>query len=327
MDSASDFIKHYITYLKKNDKEPKHAKIVYDSYVKQSKGGNCGFNYFRTKYNLALRTNGFDIEKDIYNKPSVKVREEVAYNAPASPVNFQPISHVDYQEEVKVIPFRTIPTNTIYDIYHCETIEQRKEICDVCSTENPMLSDVCSNCNTRIENEQVLPGLVRGAADIIYGDPGAGKTTLACYLGSEASYNNEAVFTSFICGEMTRREWDKELSKFPRFRNIKVFFIEDIKDDPNYLLHLEHIFEVSDIVIADSFPKILYHIMNLELFKQEKVAIKFLVDFFKKMPEKHNCNLQLINQVIKDGSYKGGTELPHELSSLKKKKVNHEYKS
>ena len=165
-------------------------------------------------------------------------------------------------------------------------------------------------------------GFTRKCVDIVAGDPGAGKTTNLCTLLARAKIYNRREFgkeikVSFISAEMRETEWAKELRDSALLRELEVTFMLDYVGFENYEDIFWEAFSDGDIIVCDSFPAIIDHIrMNPKEKRTEKALTADFIRKSLKSVSVHNNNVQLINQATKDGNYKGGTILPHMLSSL-----------
>lgn len=205
-----------------------------------------------------------------------------------------------------------IPTGTMFD----------KLICDRFTTE-AQLQDYLNKYGEEMPDSQFeAGGFTRKCVDIVAGDPGAGKTTNLCTLAAKAKIFNRRelgreIKVSFISAEMRESEWAKELRDSELLRELEVTYMLDYVGFDNYEDIFWEAFADGDIVICDSFPAVVDHIRMSPKEKRTEKAIT--ADFIRKSLKsvtKNNNNVQLINQATKDGNYKGGTILPHMLSSL-----------
>lgn len=153
----------------------------------------------------------------------------------------------------------------------------------------------------------------------------AGKTYSRNILAVKAKLfaareQNKKLIVHFISGEMRASEWAKELNSCELLKQVEVTYMLDYVGFPNYEEIFWDAFGYGDIVICDSLPAIISHMkMSVPANKKAKTEVQMIFDFIRrslKSVEKNNNNVQLINQANKDGNYKGGTELPHMMSSM-----------
>ena len=153
----------------------------------------------------------------------------------------------------------------------------------------------------------------------------AGKTYSRNILAVKAKLfaareQNKKLIVHFISGEMRASEWAKELNSCELLKEVEVTYMLDYVGYPNYEEIFWDAFAYGDIVICDSLPAIISHMkMSVPANKKAKPETQMIFDFIRrslKSVEDNNNNVQLINQANKDGNYKGGTELPHMMSSM-----------
>ena len=207
---------------------------------------------------------------------------------------------------------KLIPTGTLFD----------KIICDRFTTPK-QLDDYLTKFQEEMPDEDFeAGGFTRKCADIVAGDPGAGKTTNLCTLAAKAKIFarrelGKEIKVSFISAEMRESEWAKELRDSELLRELQVTFMLDYVGYTNYEDILWEALADGDIIILDSFPATIDHIrMNPKEKRSEKAITADFIRKILKSVSKHDNNVQVINQATKDGNYKGGTILPHMLSSL-----------
>ena len=123
---------------------------------------------------------------------------------------------------------------------------------------------------------------------------------------------------------MRKSEWDKEVIACTSglLKELEVEFMLNYVGFPNY----EEIFWQAvadyDIVIVDSLPAIISHFKmswDVSIMGKMPTETQMIFQFIRKILESvetNDNNVQVINQANKDGNYKGGTELPHMLSSM-----------
>lgn len=172
------------------------------------------------------------------------------------------------------------------------------------------------------EDQIEIGGFTRKCVDIVSGRSGSGKTYSRCILAAKAKVFAKKEFgidlrVGFISGEMRESEWAKELRSSVLLEELEVDYMLDYVGCDNYQDIFWEAFSDYDIVIVDSFPAIVSHFKMVPSERRTEKAIIF--DFIRTAllsVSKHNNNVQLINQATKDGNYKGGTELPHMMSSM-----------
>lgn len=214
-------------------------------------------------------------------------------------------------EELPEVP-GLIPTGTMFD----------KLISDRFTTEK-QLDEYMTKFGEEMPDEEFeAGGFTRKCVDIVAGDPGAGKTTNLATLAAKAKIFarrelGKEIKVSFISAEMRESEWAKELRDSELLRELEVTYMLDYVGYENYEDIFWEAFADGDVVICDSFPAIVDHIrMNPKEKRTEKAITADFIRKSLKSVTKNNNNVQLINQATKDGNYKGGTILPHMLSSL-----------
>jgi hypothetical protein len=282
----------FIEELLKEDANKKAAD-AFDEYKNKYPEINCTYGYFRTKFNNKLRELGGEIV--VAPITATKLKPNLVTKTPK--LSTRKITNYLENGELPEIP-ECIPTGTKFD----------ELINDLFQTEK---SDIYS-----------YGGFVRKCVDIVAGKPGSGKTWSRCMLAVKAKLFAKEVFgkdirVGFICAEMRESEWAKELNGSPLLIHLEVDYMLDYVGSENYEEIFWAAFGDYDICIVDSLPAILSH---LKMSPNEKRNERELIfDFINRSLEsvaKNNNNVQVINQANKDGSYKGGTEFPHMMSSM-----------
>ena len=156
----------------------------------------------------------------------------------------------------------------------------------------------------------------------------SGKTYSRCILAAKAKLFAKKELgidlrVGFISAEMRESEWAKELKSSEILKELEVDYMLDYVGCSNYQDIFWEAFADYDIVVADSFPAIISHFKMVPKENRTEKAIIF--DFIRMANlsvSKNDNNVQLINQATKDGNYKGGTELPHMMSSMSFVKVD-----
>ena len=275
----------------------------------------ASYPYFRTAFNHAKRianeTSGHTpvytetIDTEVIVQAKIEVEEELAVR-----------SVKNYQKGDKLPEVPTlIPTGTFFDQFISDRItteEEKKDYLEHVGEEMPL--------------EQIeIGGFTRKCIDIVAGPAGSGKTYSRCILAAKAKIFARTEYgidirVGFISGEMRSSEWGKELAKCELLRELEVDYMLDHVGFPNYEDIFWEAFGDYDIVIVDSLPAIMSHFkMSTPPNQKTKTESQMIFDFIRKAlqsVDKNNNNVQLINQANKDGNYKGGTELPHMMSSM-----------
>lgn len=298
---AIEFIKEY---LKDN---PLHsADLAYEIYTTTYPSVDISYPYFRTKYNnekkslIVVPTENDEPTLEIkFVEPKIKKRTTRKVH-----------SYSDVTKELPEPP-GLMPTGTKFDEF----------ISDRVTTDEELQAYFDSFGKYMDEQNIEIGGFTRKCVDVTAGMPGSGKTTSRCKLAALAKIfarreQGKEIRVGFLSGEMRESEWHKELRKSPLLREVEVEYLTDIAGDEHYEELLWEAISSYDIVITDSFPIIISHIMmNPKEKRNEKTIVRDLIKGFIDTVEKANNNCQLINQCNKDGNYKGGTDLPHMMSS------------
>jgi len=303
--NAIEFIEsRTIEYLSKNI-----AQEAYNDFYEDSENEFCSFPYFRTKYNKKLKDN------NLPTKRVQEVKREELESIPPVELSERVIKNYKDGDDIPDIP-ELIPTNTLFD----EIISDRITKIDEESEE------------VILDEEIEKGGFTRQCVDIVAGDPGAGKTYSRCILAAKAKvYAREVlgkdIRVGFISGEMRESEWAKELNQCELLKEIEVDFMLGYVGYPNYEDIFWEAFGDYDIVVVDSLPAVISHFkMSWDITKGKMpTETQMIFNFIRKAlksVESNNNNVQLINQANKDGNYKGGTELPHMMSSMSFVKID-----
>ena len=127
---------------------------------------------------------------------------------------------------------------------------------------------------------------------------------------------------------MRDTEWAKELEQCDLLKELEVDYMLDYVGYSNYEEIFWEAFGDYDIVIVDSLPAVISHFKmswDKDTMGKMPTESQMIFDFIQKALDsvkKNNNNVQLINQANKDGNYKGGTELPHMMSSMSFVKID-----
>lgn len=231
-----------------------------------------------------------EVEKVEYEKTKVKAIEDDEVSV---------LEIVNYRDgkELPDLP-GLIPTGTIFDRIVCDRVTSDDD-----KTIIPA-------------NEWERGGFTRKCCDVVAGGAGSGKTFSRTMLACMAKQINPSLRIGFISAEMREVEWVKEVKSAPILADLEVVYMLNYVGQPNYEELFYEAISMFDIVIVDSFPAIISHIKMAPKEKRTDKAITFdLIREINLSVDKYNYNMQLINQATKDGNYKGGTELPHMMSS------------
>jgi hypothetical protein len=298
------------------------AEQAYKIYLENLNGEEAStYPYFRTKYNNHLR---FNIGATNTNSQESTIEINISEEAVAETFDFtlpEVITEPELLRSVKnykdgsselPTPPDLIPTGVLFDSIISDRITTKEE-----------MEEHSNKYGEDFPEDKIeIGGFTRKCVDIVAGKAGSGKTYSRCVLAAKAKVFMKREYgvdirVGFISGEMRESEWAKELAKCELLKELEVDYMLNYVGQNNY----EDIFWEAladyDIVVVDSFPAILGHIrMSPNEKRNERIIINDFIRKILKLVEERNNNVQLINQCNKDGSYKGGTELPHMLSSL-----------
>jgi len=327
--NAIDFIDLFLT---QNDPTTRviKAEQAYSSYINYCQNKNVEtstYPYFRTKFNNKLKdisvasnpSENIDIEhndglEESFIIPIVEELEnDIFFDVVEARVELtRSVKNYKTGDEVPTPP-SLIPTGCLFD----------RLISDRVTTDKDM-ENYQDKFGEDMPDEMIeVGGFTRKCVDIIAGKAGSGKTISSCILAVKAKYFMKREYgvdikIGFISGEMRESEWAKEISKSEMLKELEVDYMLNYVGQNNYESIFWEAVADYDIVIVDSFPAILGHVrMSPNEKRVEKTIINDFIRKILQIVEARNNNVQLINQCNKDGSYKGGTELPHMLSSLR----------
>lgn len=296
-----------------------NSNTAYEAF-KELESENAGsYPYFRTKFNNKCKELGI--------RPAQPTILPIS-NIPIIAQNFIPESLIEEAIEYatrETHNYKTgdklpevpglIPTGTLFDEIISDRVTSAKDkqkYFDRTGEEFP-------------EDMIEIGGFTRQCVDIIAGDPGAGKTYSRNMLAAKAKVfalreQNKKLIVHFISGEMRASEWAKELNSCELLKEVEVTYMLDYVGQPNYEDIFWDAFAYGDVVICDSLPAIISHFkMSVPVGRKVLPETQMIFDFIRKSlksVEDNDNNVQLINQANKDGNYKGGTELPHMMSSM-----------
>jgi len=248
------------------------------------------------------------IKLDSSNVELVKVKPTPAIS---SNVGVRSTKNYKNGDEVPDMP-GLIPTGTKFDELISDRITSQEE-----------LDDYKEKYGEDMPEDMVeIGGFTRKCADIRAARAGAGKTWTTCMLAAKAKIFARKEFgkdirVGLISAEMRESEWAKELKGSPILEELEVDYMLDYVGCDNYQEIFWEAFGDYDIVVVDSFPAVISHFRMVPAEKRTEKALVF--DFIRTSlisVANNDNNAQIINQATKDGNYKGGTELPHMMSSL-----------
>jgi len=297
------------------------ADAYNNHFVPSDKAEFCSWPYFRTKYNNHCKDKSI-IKK--HPRPPVVVETSVEQVEELSEISLPVRRSVNYMNGDKVpeVP-GLMPTGTILD----------KLLCDRWTSEEDMAAYEAKFGESMPENQIERGGFTRKCADIRAGGAGAGKTYMSCVAAVKAKIYarrelGEELKVRFISGEMRDTEWAKEINTCDMLKELEVDYMLDYVGFPNYMDIFWEAVADGDIVIIDSLPAILSHFkMSWDTATMGKLPTEsqFIFEIIRRLLKSvkdNDNNVQVINQANKDGNYKGGTELPHMLSSMSFVKVS-----
>jgi hypothetical protein len=303
----------FINDLTIEQKQSMNAKSAYAAFIEEVQEENAGtYAYFRTKFNNHIK----DALRDhVITKVSAPTSQDHAV-ADMIIEDLPVLVTRNYMTGDKLPETPDLmPTGTLFDEIISDRIttkEEKEEYFNKFGEDMP-------------EESIEIGGFTRQCVDIVAGDPGAGKTTSRNILGVKAKLfarreQNKELVIHFISGEMRASEWAKELNSSDLLKEVEVTYMLDYVGYPNYEDIFWEAFAYGDIVICDSLPAIISHMkMSVPTNQKAKPETQMIFDFIRrslKSVEDNNNNVQLINQATKSGDYKGGTELPHMMSSM-----------
>jgi predicted ATP-dependent serine protease len=164
-------------------------------------------------------------------------------------------------------------------------------------------------------------GFVRKSVDAVAAKAGSGKTVSRLLLFSKAVELNPSIKAAMLSAEMVEHEIAKEVRNSRCIENVDFvylvnYFRQGVTANQYWDL-MEQCFKNYDLLIADSFSVIFEQLFELYEGKiKAKKLLFMLIDKLTKWTEKYNCNLQLILQCKRDGTYLGASALVHAISSL-----------
>ena len=164
-------------------------------------------------------------------------------------------------------------------------------------------------------------GFCRKCIDAVAAKAGSGKTWSRTSLVAKAVMLNPSLKGALLSAEMLEHEIAREVKGTPDLNNIDyVYLVNYFKEQvtpQEYWDILEECFKRYDMLVIDSFSVV--HDQLLELYDGRIKSKKLIFDItskFTKWAAKYNCNVQLILQCKRDGTYLGSSALVHAISSL-----------
>jgi predicted ATP-dependent serine protease len=164
-------------------------------------------------------------------------------------------------------------------------------------------------------------GFCRKCVDAVAAKAGSGKTWSRMSLMAKAVILNPNIKAALLSAEMLSHEIAREVKSSPELNNIDfVYLVDYFKQQitpQDYWDILEECFKRYDILTIDSFSVV--HDQLLELYDGKIKSKKLIFDITSKLTKwaaQYNCNVQLILQCKRDGTYLGSSALVHAISSL-----------
>lgn len=163
-------------------------------------------------------------------------------------------------------------------------------------------------------------GVPRGTINIWGGEPGAGKTTLACEAAANIEGDGNDVL--FVSSEMDHMDFQEYVKRFPHWGNLTTYFPDlterDVLDDMKNLVQ-----NGFDLILVDSFLDVKDKIAEQRGMTKKNAEMR-LVDLFKKAKkgefEKRDGETVFttwiaIQQMTKGGDLAGSKYLQHVVTS------------
>ena len=190
-------------------------------------------------------------------------------------------------------------------------------------------------------------GVKRATVNIITGESGAGKTTLATNVATlvkktsieeainealtrekskgnfNATFDNviydnsKVVNAGFVSGEMNRIDWFEECHDNQTLKMLPVLFVQDIEhfEGNKFLKALSKMLSKYEFCVVDSFEVLLDKIKEATGMNGKK-AESWLITELARLSEKNYQTFLVLQQYTKDGSYVGSTKLKHNTTSM-----------
>ena len=159
-------------------------------------------------------------------------------------------------------------------------------------------------------------GVDRGCVNVFAAKAGAGKTSLLSGIANLCKEVNPDIKIGILHGEMRKKEWLRECSENPDFLSLVVHYMRDLENSDDLETAFKNVIASFDMVIIDSFPVFLLMMQDAYPRMAAKTLLKRSIDLLLDAAEESDSVINVINQCNKDGSYKGGTELAHWVSSV-----------
>jgi hypothetical protein len=305
------------------------ARGAYNTFIDNVGREQAGsFEYFRTKFNnkcksLMVASAAPEAAAITYTEQDVETANAIVEGIAVAQAEKVQRRTYDYKDgdEIPEQP-DLMPTGTMFDEYVCDRVTTEEEKAEYFNRMGEHMPE------SMIE----MGGFTRQCIDIVAGDPGAGKTYSRNILAAKAKLfaareQGKQLKVHFISGEMRSSEWAKELKKCVLLEEVVVTYMLDYVGLPNYEEIFWDAFSDGDIIVCDSLPAIIGHFRMSwdpargKMPTETQMIYTFIRESLKSVEECDN-NVQLINQATKDGNYKGGTELPHMMSSMSFVKID-----
>lgn len=174
-------------------------------------------------------------------------------------------------------------------------------------------------------------GLTPSTTNLIYGDPGAGKSTIVLEYAGQLLKDNPELDICFISAEMNVFQFNNLSKITPNAKNIPTIYFNkwemDTKGKKMEDIYVELLDEGYDVIIIDSYVKVKETMIN-ETKKSQKAIDSLIFDTMKKTSKGENkkgkyTSFLVIQQVTKGGVFVGKNNIAHDCdSNLKVTAVN-----
>lgn len=158
-------------------------------------------------------------------------------------------------------------------------------------------------------------GFMLGTVNMITGESGAGKTTIATNLARYLKELNPDLVPGFISAEMDRNDWTEECIDNEDLCFLKTVFLIEYIDSPNYLEILERALSMYGYVVLDSFEVIIDQLREICGWTAKKAESE-LIKLLRKVAFEHNVCIMVIQQWTKGGTFVGSNKIKHMITSM-----------
>lgn len=206
-------------------------------------------------------------------------------------------------------------------LLHIDSIDYPKELFISMGT-NTVLDPLFSNDNPFHKGG----GVPKATNWMLYGDPGAGKTTVGLDIVASIAKHDSTKEPLFISGEMSKSDMFLYCLRYPKFGKFKTLFLGELEEE-EIIPSIEAIFKYGyDIVLIDSFIEVqeairegAYVISNKDK-RNQMMSAKGSEQWLLKQMKKHNrgendrkvwSTFIFIEQVTKGGVFVGSNKKKH----------------